>query len=307
MSANSSPIGFIGLGSMGLPMARLLLKAGFQVRAYNRSRAKAETLAAEQAADAEGANRATVADSPADAVQAGGVVVSMLSDDAALREVVCGDRGLLKTLDAGGLHISMSTVAPETTRELAALHAQHGSELLAAPVFGRPEAAAAKKLWICRSGSVAAAMRAQAVLEALSQGIYDFGNEVGAANVVKLSGNFMILAAIEAMAEAFAFGEKNGLDRQALAGFFGQTIFSCPIYQNYGRILAERAYDPPGFALPLGMKDVRLVRGVAEDSRVPMPLADLLHARLLTAMAKQREHLDWTAIELSSAEDAGLR
>lgn len=283
---------------MGLPLARLLLKAGVQVRVYNRTRAKAEALRAEGA---------LVVDTPAAAAQSGGVVISMLADDAALRATVCGESGLLAALGDGGLHISMSTVAPETTRELATLHAAHGSELLAAPVFGRPEAAAAQLLRICVSGAPAALERARPLLAAMGQSIHEFGPEVGAANVLKLSGNFMILAAVEAMAEAFALGEKNGLDRKAMNAFFGQTIFACPIYQNYGRIAAERAYAPPGFALPLGMKDVRLVRDVAEDSQVPMPLADLLHARLLTALAKGRTGLDWTAIELSSAEDAGLR
>lgn len=292
------PIAFIGLGSMGLPMARLLLKAGFPVTVFNRTPNRSALLAEEGA---------MVAKTPAAAVTAGGVVITMLSDDAALREVAQGRDGFVPALGAGGLHLSMSTVSPETTRALAEAHAAFGAELLAAPVFGRPEAAAAKKLWICKSGSAAAGERAQPILEALSQGIFDFGNDVGAANVVKLTGNFMILSAIETLAEAFAFGEKNGLDRQALASFFGQTIFACPIYQNYGRILAERAYEPPGFALPLGMKDIRLVRDVAEESRVPMPLADLLHARLLTALAKGREDYDWTAIELSSAEDAALR
>jgi 3-hydroxyisobutyrate dehydrogenase-like beta-hydroxyacid dehydrogenase len=232
--------------------------------------------------------------------------VTMLANDAALDAFTCGKLGFLERLGDGGLHISMSTVSPDTSRRLAQEHAARGSQFLAAPVFGRPEAAAARKLWICQSGAAAAKARARPLLEALGQGIHDFGDDPGAANVVKLSGNFLILAAIEALAEALALAEKSGIDRQAMAGFLGQTIFSCPIYQNYGRIVADRAYEPPGFTLELGMKDVKLVRDAAETAVLPMPIADLLHARLLSGLAKGRAKFDWTAIELSTADDAGI-
>lgn len=290
-------VAFIGLGSMGEPMARNLLAAGFAVAVFNRTKARAEVLAGEGA---------VVADLPSAAVRPGGIAVTMLANDAALEEVVLGEAGFIDTLGEGGLHISMSTVSPETSRKLARAHAQRGSRFLAAPVFGRPEAAAARKLWICQSGEAAAKEQARPILEALSQGIHDFGDDPGAASVVKLSGNFLILSAVEALAEALALGEKNGVDRAALASFYGQTIFACPIYQNYGRIVAGRLYEPAGFKLELGMKDVRLVRDTAESSVVPMPIADLLHARLLTGLAKGRAALDWTAIELSTAEDAGI-
>ena len=288
-------VAFIGLGRMGLPMARLLLKAGFAVTVFNRTRAKSEVLASEGA---------VIADTAAAAVDAGGIVVTMLANDAALKEIA-GE--VIAKLGRGGLHISMSTVSPETSRELAALHAAAGRAIIAPPRFGPPGAAAAHRRRGGVCGASRANERARPLFEAMGQSIHEFGAEVGAANVQKLVGNFMILSAVEAMAEAFALGEKNGLDRRAMNAFFSETIFACPIYQNYGRIAAERNYQPPGFAMPLGMKDLRLVRDVAEESRVPMPLADLLHARLLTALAKGREDHDWTAIELSSAEDAGLR
>ena len=295
---STAHIGFLGLGSMGAPMARNLLDSGLAVTVYNRTRSVAEAF---------GSAGASIAETPAGAVVEGGIAITMLANDAALEDVTLGPDGILQQLGKGGLHISMSTVSPETSKKLAALHAERGSLFLSAPVFGRPEAAAAKKLWICQSGSNAAKQRAKAILDILGQGIHDFGEDPGAANVVKLSGNFMILAAIETMAEAQALAEKNGIDRTMLANFFGQTIFSCPIYQNYGRTLAERAFEPAGFKLELGMKDVRLVRDVAEASMVPMPLADLLHARLLTSLAKKRGKQDWTAIELVTAEDAALR
>ena len=293
-----SSVTFIGLGAMGEPMASSVLRSGVALTVYNRSRERAAPLATAGA---------KVADSVAAAVTPGGVVITMLANDAALLDVTLGDSGVADRLGAGGLHISMSTVSPETSRHLAAEHAKRGSLWLSAPVFGRPEAAAAQKLWICQSGAAEAKARAKPLLEAMGQAIHDFGEEPGAANVVKLSGNFLILSAVEAMAEALTLAEKSGIDRQALAGFLGQTIFNCPIYQNYGRILAAQTYEPAGFKLELGMKDVRLVRDAAESATVPMPLADLLHARLLTSLAKGRGQLDWTAIEMVSAEDAGKR
>lgn len=290
-------VAFVGIGAMGGPMAMNLLKAGFDVTAYNRT---PEKLSALQKAGAK------TADSPAAAVAPGGIVVTMVSNDQVLKELVAGDGGIAAALGAG-IHISMSTISPDTSRELAKLHSQYGGHYLAAPVFGRPEAAAAAKLWICQSGSAPARQAALPLLEAMGQSVRDFGDDPGAANVVKLCGNFMILSAIEAMSEAFALAEKNGIDRTAVAAFFGETLFGCPIYQNYGRIVANRAYEPAGFQLALGMKDVKLVRGTAESAEVPMALAELLHERLTGSIAKGRSQMDWTAIELIVAEAAGLR
>ncbi|NTV09769.1 MAG: NAD(P)-dependent oxidoreductase [Zoogloea sp.] len=292
-------IAFIGLGNMGAPMARLLIAAGFPVTLFNRTRSRAEALAAE-------AVHARVADSPREAVAAGGVVVTMLANDAALLEVALGQDGFIDALGSGGLHISMSTVSPDTSRRLAAEHAARGSLFLAAPVFGRPEAAAARKLWICQSGDAVAKARAHAYLQAMGQGVQDFGEEPGAANIVKLSGNFLIASAIESMAEALALVEKNGIDRAAVMTFLGNTLFACPVYQNYGRMIAGRSYEPAGFKLELGMKDLRLLREVAEDCALPMPQADVVHARMLSALAKGRGQLDWTATELCTAEDGAL-
>jgi 3-hydroxyisobutyrate dehydrogenase-like beta-hydroxyacid dehydrogenase len=291
-------LAMIGLGNMGIPMARNLLSSGATLTAYNRSEAPAQALAEAGA---------RIGRTPADAITAGGIAISMLSNDAALEAVTLGPQGILAGLGQGGLHISMSTVSPATSQRLAALHAETGAQFVAAPVFGRPEAAAARKLWICLSGMGTARARARPVLEMLGQGVYDFGDDPGAANVVKLSGNFMILAAIEAMSEALALGEKNGVDRHAMIDFFTQANFSCPVYKSYGPILASQTYDPAGFKLELGMKDIRLGREIVETSAVPMPLADLLHARLLSAIAKGRGQLDWAAIEHATAEDAGLK
>jgi 3-hydroxyisobutyrate dehydrogenase-like beta-hydroxyacid dehydrogenase len=293
----STTIGFIGLGQMGEPIARNLLRAGFALRVYNRTPDKTAALVAE------GASAVT---RPADAVEPGGIALSMVANDQALEDVTAGDGGLAAALGEGGVHVSMSTVSPAIARRMADLHGRFGSTYVAAPVFGRPEAAAARKLWVCTAGDEAAKARVRPVLETVGQEIHDLGADAAAANVVKLAGNFLILSAIEAMAEALTLAQKNGVDEGTVAKLFGETIFACPIYQNYGRIIAANAFEPAGFRLALGMKDVKLILGAAEASAAPMPLASLLHDRVLTALAKGRHDLDWSGIALGSKEDAGL-
>ncbi len=291
-------IGFIGLGNMGLPMARNLLKAGFKVCVYNRTPDKSKALAAEGA---------TIVARVADAVTPDGIVVTMLANNVAVEEVVTDPNGIAAALGAGGIHVSMSTIAPTTSRKLSAIHAQRGSLYVSAPVFGRPEAAAAKKLWICQSGSTSAKERIRPSLEAMGQGIYDFGEDPGAANIVKLCGNFMILSVLETLGEALALAEKSGLDRKALASFLGETIFACPVYQIYGRSIAGRTYEPAGFRVELGLKDANLIIDAANKTETPMPLAHLVQERMLAAVANGHKDLDWAAIELMIAGNAGLR
>lgn len=290
-------IGFIGLGNMGLPMATNLLKAGFSLQVYNRTLEKAQPLIAQGA---------KLANSPRDAVESDGIAITMLANDQALEEAVLGENGILDKLGAGGVHLSMSTVSPTTAQKLAQHHEQRGSHYLAAPVFGRPDAAAASKLWVCLSGKETAKERVLPLLNVLGQGVFDFGEEAGAANVVKLAGNFMIISAIEAMAEAFTLAEKNGIDRDRVAELFAQTLFACPIYQNYGRLVAQQQYQPAGFKLSLGLKDVTLALQTARASQMPMPLASLLHDRLMASVAKGRGDIDWTGLALAVSEDAGI-
>jgi 3-hydroxyisobutyrate dehydrogenase-like beta-hydroxyacid dehydrogenase len=293
----SKTIGFIGLGQMGEPIARNLMRAGFALRVYNRTPDKTAALAAEGA---------SAVARPADAVEPGGIAVSMVANDQALEDVTAGDGGLAAALGENGVHVSMSTVSPAIAHRLTDLHGRLGSAYVAAPVFGRPVAAAARKLWVCAAGAQAAKARVRPVLEAVGQGIYDLGEDPAAANVVKLCGSFLILSAIEAMAETFTLAQKNGIDAGTVAKLFGETIFACPIYQNYGKTIAADAYEPAGFRLALGMKDVKLIVDAAESSAAPMPLASLLHHRVLTAIAKGRHELDWSGIALGSKEDAGL-
>ncbi len=291
-------IGFVGLGKMGLPMARNLLQSGFAVRAFNRTRSKVDELVRDGAILAETPEQA--------AVDRGAIVITLLANDAAVDHVVTGPNGLLQA--APGLtHVSMSTISPETSRRLARLHADRGDTYVSAPVFGRPDAVAARRILICISGGADAKKRIQPILQAVGQPIVDYGEDPGAANVVKLAGNFLIAAAIEAMAECFAFAEKGGVDPKRLAEMFGATLFSCPIYQNYGRTIAEASFDKVGFALPLGLKDLELVRDTAARNLVPMPFAAIVRDRLIASLAKGRDQLDWTGFALEVAESAGIK
>lgn len=290
-------IGLIGVGAMGEAMGANLLRAGFGLRVWNRTAARCDALVAL------GARRAA---SPAEAVGGpDGIVVSMVADDTALRAVVDGPQGLAGALGVGGLHVSMSTIAPDTAREIQAAHATRGTAYVAAPVFGRPDAAAAKKLFVLSAGAVAARERARPVLEAMGQAVIDLGDDPTHANVVKLGGNFMIMGMIEAMAEALSLAEGHGVPRQTMVDVLTQTILPAPLVANYGRQIAEHAYSPARFRLALGLKDADLVLGAAREAKVPMPLAQLMQGRLLSAVARGRGEWDWTGAALGVAEEAG--
>ncbi|HVA39454.1 MAG TPA: NAD(P)-dependent oxidoreductase, partial [Candidatus Binataceae bacterium] len=279
------------------PMAANLAAAGYKLRVYNRTASKADALVA---------MGATRVERPGDAASAGAVAITMVADDAALEAVTLGAGGLAERLGAGGIHISMSTVAPATTRRLAEHHAACGNTIIAAPVFGRPEAAKAKRLWMLASGPAAQKTAIRPVLEAMGQAVFDFGEEPGAANVAKLAGNFLIAANLEAMSEAFAMAEKQGVERAAVADMLSKTIFACPIYQGYGKAVAEKRFTPVGFRMPLGLKDVELALSTAGEVTMALPIASLVRDRFLASLAKGRAEMDWSAIALSVLDDAGL-
>ncbi len=291
-------IGFVGLGMMGEPMAANLLRGGFSVRVYNRTASKAAGLQGQGA---------SVAQRAADVARPGGVVFTMVANDAALEEVVTSADGFGEALGEGGLHDSMSTISPETAKRLSAWHADRGSSYVAAPVFGRPAAAATAKLWIVTSGPGEAKARARPMFDAMGQGVFDFGDGPGTANVVKLSGNFLIATVIESLGEALTLAEKHGVDRRALADFYTRSIFATPVYQSYAPLVAAGSASEVGFHLKLGLKDVKLILETAERGGVPMPIASILRDRLVSAMAKGRGELDWSMLTLGISEDAGLK
>jgi 3-hydroxyisobutyrate dehydrogenase-like beta-hydroxyacid dehydrogenase len=289
-------IGYIGLGGMGHAMAGNLIKQGHTLRVWNRSPDKAADLVAQGA---------ILVDRPADAVAVDGIVFTMVADDAALEQVVGGPDGIGAMLGAGGIHISMSTVSPETSTRIAAMHAERGALFVAAPVFGRPAAAASSMLFILCAGADAARARALPLLEKMGQRVFELGADPAAAGIVKLGGNFMIMAVIEAMAEAATLAEQYGVPRQAMIDVMSQSIFATPLYVNYGKLIAAHSYREAGFKLSLGYKDANLVLDAAKKARVPMPLASMMRDRFLSAMARQRGELDWTATALNVSEEAG--
>ena len=291
-------IGFIGLGNMGMPMAKNLIDAGYHLQVYNRTMSKAEELDAASI---------TICKTQAQAADGVKILISMLSEDEVLKETVNGENGILKTFPAGAVHISMSTIAPDTSEELYKLHKNSGSTYIASPVFGRPGAAAARELFICISGEAEAKETAKPILECLGDRITDFGEKVSGANVVKVSGNFMIMASIEMMAEAYTLAEKNGLDRLQVAEFFGSSLFAAPIFQNYGKLIANKQFEPVGFKTKLGFKDARLALKLSQMSVTPMPTVTLVHNRLQSAVAKGWGESDWVeGVSRGVSEDAGV-
>ena len=288
-------VGFIGLGQMGSGMANSLLKSGHEVTVFNRTASKMKALVEQGALPATRVGDAC----------RGEAVITMLAADDALESVVFGSEGVISNLGRGAIHLSMSTISIALSERLAAAHAEAGQRFVAAPVFGRPEAAAAAKLFIVSAGAPDAVDACLPLLDALGQKTFTFGNNPQAANLVKLSGNFLIASVIEALGEAMALVGKAGVDRGQYLDLLTSTLFSAPVYQIYGRLIAEQKFEPAGFAAPLGHKDIRLTLAAAETLCVPMPLASLLHDRFLTLLAQGGGALDWSAISQLSAKDSG--
>ncbi len=287
-------IGFIGLGQMGRGMAANLIKAGHEVALYNRTAEKAQGLGGRVAA------------SPADAARGAEVVFTMLADDKALAGVAYGEGGFIGALPAGSIHVSCSTISVAMAEALSAAHAKAGQKFVSAPVFGRPEAAAAAKLFVAAAGAEADLATCQPLFDAIGQRTFVLSHEPSRANLVKLSGNFLIAAVIESLGEALALVAKGGVDERAYLELLTSTLFSAPVYKTYGNLIVEQKFEPAGFAAPLGQKDVRLVLEAAEELNVPLPLASLLRDRFLTLLAHGGAALDWSAIGKLAAKDAGL-
>jgi len=289
-------VGFIGLGRMGRGMAVNLLKAGHEVTVYNRTPAKAASLIQ---------HGAKSASAIADACR-GDAVVTMLADDEAVESVVLAERGIVTSLRSGALHVSSSTISVAMSQRVADAHAKAGQQYVAAPVFGRPEAAAAGQLFVIAAAEAGAIDAAKPILEAIGEKTFVVSDTPSSANLVKLSGNFLLASVIESLGEAFALVAKGGIDPQQYLDVLTSTLFDVPVYRNYGAMIASRRFAPAGFPAPLGYKDIRLALAAAEDSRVPMPLASLLRDRFLTLFAQGGEHLDWSAIGKLAALDAGV-
>ncbi|QEN16213.1 NAD(P)-dependent oxidoreductase [Mycolicibacterium sp. ELW1] len=287
-------IGVIGLGNMGAGMAANLIKAGHDVTVYNRSRAKVDELA-------------SVGARPADSVSGacrGEVVLTMLANDDAVTAVTFGDGGIIASAGPGTVHISSSTISVALSKRLAEAHAAAGQKFVSAPVFGRPEAAAAAALFVVTAGPSETVTAVTPVFDAIGQRTFVVSEDASAANLVKLSGNFLIGSVIESLGEAMALVDRGGVDKHQYLDILTSTLFSAPVYKTYGGLIASEQFEPAGFAAPLGHKDIGLVLAAAEELRVPLPIASLLRDRFLRLLAAGGDHLDWSAVGSLAARDA---
>jgi 3-hydroxyisobutyrate dehydrogenase-like beta-hydroxyacid dehydrogenase len=288
-------VGFIGLGQMGSGMAESLLKAGHEVSVYNRTAGKTENLV----------RMGAKAPGDISTVSAGDAVMTMLANDEAVERVVFGNAGILQSLPKNAVHVSCSTISVALSQRLAAAHEAAGQSFLSAPVFGRPDAAAAGKLFVAVGGAAHVIKSCMPLLDAVGQKTFVMSDRPEAANLVKLSGNFLIAAVIEGLGEAIALIGKGGVDRQKYLELLTSTLFNAPVYKTYGALIVEGKFEPAGFAALLGQKDINLALAAANTLRVPMPLASLIRDRFLTLLAHGGETLDWSAIGQLAARDAG--
>jgi 3-hydroxyisobutyrate dehydrogenase-like beta-hydroxyacid dehydrogenase len=289
-------VGFVGLGQMGSGMAANLLRAGHQVSVYNRTPGKTAKLV----------ELGAQAPRELAAVCVNDVVITMLANDAALESVVFAEAGLLKNMSKKAVHVSCSTISVDLSKRLMGAHEQAGQYFLSAPVFGRPEAAAAGKLFIVAGGATEISQWCMPVLESMGQKVFVISDRPEAANLVKISGNFLIASVIEALGEAIALVGKAGVNRRQYLELLTSTLFNAPVYKTYGGLIVEGKFEPAGFTALLGQKDVHLALAAADTLSVPMPIASLLRDRFLTLIANGGSSLDWSAVGQLAARDAGI-
>jgi len=283
---------------MGSAMAANLLAGGHELVVFNRTPARAEPLRAKGA---------RVAASAAEAAAQSEIVVSMLADDGALEDVALGDRGILAGLSEDSIHVSSSTISVALSERLTAAHATAERGYVAAPVFGRPDAAAAKQLWIVAAGASAHLDRCAPVFAALGRGVTRLGEHAPAANLVKLAGNFVIASMLETLGEAFALTQKGGISAATFSDVFVNVFARAPIFEGYAKRIAAGTYEPAGFKATLGLKDARLALAAGDASNVPLPIASLVRDNLLSALAQGKGELDWSILAGIAAERAGIR
>jgi 3-hydroxyisobutyrate dehydrogenase-like beta-hydroxyacid dehydrogenase len=293
-------IGFIGLGHMGTAMAANLAAAGYRVIAYVRRSGQMDKLAAL------GLNPTTQVADLFDCE----IVVSMVPDDSAVRDIVLGGvdarvKGLVSGLKRDAIHLSMSTISTSTASRLSAEHARRRQSYVAAPVLGNPDAAKARQLFILAAGAPADVQRCQPLFDSLGQRTFVVGADPSHANLVKLLSNMMTATTLEMLGEVVAVAIKRGLDPKSLVDILTSTMFGGRAHKIYGDKIVWRSYAP-GFALPLVLKDVRLALAEAESAGVPMPSVDVVRDRLITGIARGYTDLDWSALGLVAAQEAGL-
>jgi 3-hydroxyisobutyrate dehydrogenase-like beta-hydroxyacid dehydrogenase len=278
-------------------MARNLIKAGHQLRVYNRTPSKAQELVA---------LGAQVAPTPAEAASDAEALITMLADDRAVEGTIFDPGDAISSVSKGAVHISMSTISVALSRRLALAHQEREQQYISAPVFGRPDAAAAAKLFVVAAGPAAQIQRCRPLFEAIGQKTFEASEDAASANMIKLSGNFLLTTVIESLAEAFALVRKSGVDPNMFLEILTGSLFPAPVYRNYGGMIAADKYEPAGFKLPLGFKDNRLFLAAAEEAQVPAPMASLVHDRFVAALAQGLSESDWASIARISFQGAGL-
>jgi 3-hydroxyisobutyrate dehydrogenase-like beta-hydroxyacid dehydrogenase len=296
MAAAIEHVACIGLGRMGAGIARNIQKGGFRLVVYNRTAAKAEPLVRAGARLAGSAREAAVG---AD------VVVTSLMDDRSVLDALEGPDGILAGLSRDAIHIGATTVSPRCAREVAALHAAHGSRFVAAPVLGRPDVAEAGQLRAFVAGDPEAIARCAPVLQAYTAGVLNLGPTHAVANSLKLAVNYMLAVGIELIGHVYAFAEKSGIDADVM-GQVMAALFAGPALPGYSDRIRTRAFDDAGFALPGGLKDVDLFLEASAEARAPLPFAAILRDRFVTALARGLEHKDWSAVTEIARVNAGL-
>ena len=293
-------IGFIGLGHMGSAMAANLAAGGRTVIGYLR---QPERNAELEAIGIKPTNKL------ADLFDCD-IVITMLPDDAAAHEIVFGGSsparaGLASGLKPGALHLSMSTISPAMSSTIAAEHARRSQDYAAAPVFGNPDAAKARELFIIAAGQSDQVDRCRPIFDLVGQRTFVVGSDPAGANLVKLAGNAMTATSLEVLGEVLALLRKRGVEPEKFIDIMTSTMFDSHVHKIYGAKMLHERYTP-GFAFPLALKDVRLVLSEADAAGVPMPSVDVVHDRLITGVARGHAGLDWSALALVSAEEAGL-
>lgn len=290
-------IGFLGLGHMGSQMAKRLIESGHELQIYNRTASAADELI----------NRgARFVSRPMDLGDVE-VYITMLSDDAALESVLFSEKGLFKSMRAGSIHLSMSTISPALAERLEKEHQAKGCAFVGAPVFGRPEAAEAGKLFVMAGGTASDVQRCSAVFEALSQKVFHVSEKPSLAHLTKVLGNFMLLSSIQILSESMAIAQKSGLDQKTFLEAMTGSLFSAPFYKGYGTMMIDKLYDKKvAFRLPLALKDIRLAQQAAESINSPMPSASLVHDQIITAIARGMKDMDLSALGKLACDNAGL-
>ena len=286
----------IGLGHMGTGIAKSLLRAGHRLKVYNRTAGRTEAVVRDGA---------VLASSLAEACRED-IVMTMLADDAAVEAVTFGEGGIAATLKPAAVHVSLSTISVALSERLAMEHGRLGQEYVAAPVFGRPDAAEAARLAVVAAGKTKVVERCKPLLEAMGPRLLVASERPPIANVIKLIGNFLLGSVIESLSEAFALARKSGVGEEQLFEFLTTALFPIPVYRNYGEAILRRRFEPAGFTASLGLKDIRLALAVAEAQSVPMPIASVVRDRFLTAIARGNAERDWSVLGRIAEEDAGL-